>query len=254
MKHPIIKSVGVAAAVALALSACSSGGSTTPTSSAAAGATSAAAAAPVTLSLAGWSLSTTPEFQTLADAFHAAHPNVTVNLKEYDATNYDTQMTADLAAGSAPDLYILKNLKNFFTYQDGGQLMDVSDVASQLNKSTSGLSAYQVAGKTYAVPYRQDSWYLYYNKDLFDKAGVSYPDGKWTWDDYAAAAKKLTAGLAGATSRVPTSTAGSRPCRASPTRRPLVPTSSPASSTTSSPITTALSPCRTRARSPRSAR
>ena len=197
MKHSIIKSVGVAAAVALALSACSSGGSTTTTTSSSSAGASAPAAAPVTLTMAGWSLSTTPEFQTLADAFHAANPNITVKLKEYDATNYDTQMTADLAAGSAPDLYILKNLKNFFTYQDGGQLMDVSDVASKLDANTSGLSAYKVDGKTYAVPYRQDSWYLYYNKDMFDKAGVSYPDGKWTWDDYAAAAKKLTAGLGG---------------------------------------------------------
>jgi multiple sugar transport system substrate-binding protein len=54
--------------------------------------------APVTLTLAGWSLSTTPEFKTLADGFHAANPNITVELKEYDATNYDTQMIADRLA------------------------------------------------------------------------------------------------------------------------------------------------------------
>jgi multiple sugar transport system substrate-binding protein len=35
---------------------------------------------------------------------------------------------------------------------------------------------------------------LYYNKKLFDAAGVKYPDGSWTWDDYNAAAKKLTKG------------------------------------------------------------
>ena len=33
---------------------------------------------------------------------------------------------------------------------------------------------------------------LYYNKDLFDKAGVKYPDENWTWDDLLAAAEKLT--------------------------------------------------------------
>ncbi|QOC91370.1 ABC transporter substrate-binding protein [Micromonospora craniellae] len=150
--------------------------------------------APVTITLAGWSLSSTPEFKTLADGFRATHPNVTVELKEYDAANYDTQMIADLAAGTAPDVYVLKNLKNFYTYQSGGQLLDVSDAGSVLG-ALPALAPYQVDGKTYAVPYRQDSWVLYYNKDLFDTAKVPHPTGDWTWDDYAAMAKRLTAGL-----------------------------------------------------------
>lgn len=49
-------------------------------------------------------------------------------------------------------------------------------------------------GKAYAVPYRQDSWVLFYNKDLFAKADVKAPNGSWTWDDYDAAAKALTKG------------------------------------------------------------
>ena len=188
MKRSIATGLGIAAAVTMALTACGGGGTT-------AASDTKASAAPVTISLAGWSLATTPEFKTLADAFHAANPNITVELKEYDAANYDTQMVADLAAHSAPDMYVQKNLMNFFTYQDGGQLMDVSDVAKKLGKGISGLNAYKVDGATYAIPYRQDSWYLYYNKDLFDAAGVGYPDGTWTWDDYAKNAGLLAAGL-----------------------------------------------------------
>jgi multiple sugar transport system substrate-binding protein len=156
--------------------------------------------APVTITLAAWSLSSTPEFKTLADGFKATRPNVTIELKEYDAANYDTQMTADLAAGTAPDVYVLKNLKNFYTYQSGGQLLDVSDAAAGLG-SLGALASYQVDGKTYAVPYRQDSWVLYYNKDLFRTAEVAQPDGSWTWDDYAAAAKRLTTNLKAAGSK-----------------------------------------------------
>src|SRR3954452_13586486 len=157
--------------------------------------------APVTLTLAGWSLSTTPEFKTLADGFHAANPNVTVELKEYDASNYDTQMIADLAAKKAPDVYVQKNLKNFYTYQSGKQLLDVSDVAGQLGDKVGGLADYQVDGKTWAVPYRADSWVLYYNKDLFDKAKVKYPDASWTWDDYVKNAKARTTALKNAGSK-----------------------------------------------------
>lgn len=149
----------------------------------------------VTITLAAWSLATTPEFQVLADSFNEAYPNYTVELREYDAgDDYDIQMIADLSAGTAPDLYILKNLVNFFTYQDGGQLLDVTDVASGLGEGVSGAEFYQVDGTAYAIPYRQDSWYLYYNADLFEEAGVDLPDGTWTWDDYAEAAIAVTEG------------------------------------------------------------
>jgi multiple sugar transport system substrate-binding protein len=175
--------LGAAAAMTLVLAGCSGDDAADSASGSA------------TLTLAGWSLSTTPEFKTLADGFRAANPGITVQLKEYDAANYDTQMIADLAAGKAPDIYVQKTLKNFYTYQNGKQLLDVSDVAGKLGGKAGGLANYQIDGKTYAIPYRQDSWVLFYNKALFDKAGIAHPDGSWTWDDYANTAKQLTTKL-----------------------------------------------------------
>ncbi|GIF04249.1 ABC transporter substrate-binding protein [Actinoplanes siamensis] len=183
MERSIAAVLGAVTALSLTLAGCGSGDD-------ASGGDGTA-----TLTLAGWSLATTPEFKVLADGFHAANPGVSVELKEYDPKNYDTQMIADLAAGKAPDLYVQKTLKNFYTYQNGKQLLDVSDVASGLGRGANGLSSYQVDGKTFAIPYRQDSWVVYYNRALFDRARVKYPDGSWTWDDYAAAGKRLTEGL-----------------------------------------------------------
>jgi multiple sugar transport system substrate-binding protein len=182
--------LGAAAAISLVLAGCGGGSDS-----------SESASGPTTLTLAGWSLATTPEFQTLADGFHAANPDVTVQLKEYDASNYDTQMIADLAAGKGPDIYVQKNLKNFFTYQDGRQLLDVSDVAKDLTDKVKGLPSYQIDGKTYAIPYRGDSWVMYYNKKLFDQAGVDYPDGSWTWADFVSNSKQLTTKLKAAKSK-----------------------------------------------------
>lgn len=193
MKHSRKFGLSMVVVATLGLAACSSGGDDTPASSTSGG--GAPAAADVTITMSGWSLDTTPEFQLLADTFHAQNPSITVDLKEYDAGEYDTQMTADLAAGAAPDLYILKNLKNFVTYQAGGQLTDVSDIVGDVGSGNAAVDFYKIDGATYAVPYRQDSWFTYYNKDLFDKAGMAYPDGSWTWDDYDAAAVALTAAL-----------------------------------------------------------
>jgi multiple sugar transport system substrate-binding protein len=149
----------------------------------------------VTITLSGWSLATTPEFKTLADGFHTLHPNVTVQVKEYDPAQYDTLLTADLSAGSGPDIVTQKTFKQLYSYVEGGALLDVSDVAAALPATTNSKTAYAIDGKSYGVPYRQDSWVLYYNKDLFDKAKVAYPDGTWTWDDYATKAKELATGL-----------------------------------------------------------
>ncbi len=193
------------ASAALLLSACgddapeTAPGATTEESTGATDTASTGTEPQGELTLAGWSLSSTPEFQTLADGFNATNPDYTVTVKEYDAQNYDTQMIADLAAGTAPDLYILKNLLHFHTYASGEQLLDVSDVAGDLGDNPS-VSFYEYEGATYAVPYRQDGWLLYYNKDLFAAAGVDEPDATWTWDDYAETAKELTTALEGSDS------------------------------------------------------
>ncbi|MEU2198477.1 extracellular solute-binding protein [Isoptericola sp. NPDC019482] len=179
MKRPLTASAGILA-VALTLTAC--GGSDS----------AADADGVVDLTLGTWALSNAPEFQLLVDEFNASHDDVEVSIREYDTDNYETQMTADLAAGAAPDLYAQKTVSAFVTYQAGGQLVDVSDVADGLDENVTGLGSWQVDGSTWAVPFRQDSWFLFYNKDLFEKAGVDAPDGTWTWDDYAAAAQELS--------------------------------------------------------------
>jgi multiple sugar transport system substrate-binding protein len=187
----------LAAVSALALSACGTNGGAKETPSPS-GDADQPADKPVTLTLSGWSLETTPEFQVLADAFHAANPNVTVEIKEYDANDYGTLMLADMSAGAAPDIITIKEAKALGQWVDGGQLLDVSDVVSALPDNVSGAGSYAIDGVNYAAPYRQDSWVLYYNIDLFNKAGINPPDGSWTWDDYASAAKELTAKAGGA--------------------------------------------------------
>jgi len=173
------------------MTGCSNGnstnGGTTPTDT---GGTT-----PVTLSMSGWSLSTTPEFQTLVDAFKTKEPNVTIQIKEYDPNTYENLLLTDMTAKQAPDIITIKQAKYTYQWATGNQLMDVSDIVSSLPSSVTGAVSYQVNGKSYGVPYRQDSWLLFYNKDLFDKAGVAIPDGKWTWDDYVNTAKELTTNL-----------------------------------------------------------
>ena len=195
-----IASLAVAGVLTLGMAGCSSNNTTATNTSSAPGTAAASttqASQPVTLTMSGWSLSTTPEFQTLVDAFKKKDPNVTIQIKEYDPNTYENLLLTDMTAKQAPDIITIKQAKYTWQWASGGQLMDVSDIVSALPSTVTGAASYAVNGKNYGVPYRQDSWLLFYNKDLFDKAGVAVPDGKWTWDDYVAAAKQLTTSLGG---------------------------------------------------------
>lgn len=151
----------------------------------------------VTISLAGWTLATRPEFQALADAYHQANPDVNVELKEYSADDYDKQLIADLSAGKSADVFPMKNLRMYYTYAEPGALADLTDLADDFadDDDIRGLKDYEIDGRTYALPYRQDVWVLFYNKTMLDKAGVDLPDGTWTWDDYEAACRELKTAL-----------------------------------------------------------
>jgi multiple sugar transport system substrate-binding protein len=195
MNRVIKGAVGLAVGATMLLTACGNGGETTPPAGGGqtTGGGAEQPAGDVTLTMSGWSLATTPEFQLLADGFAAANPGMKVELKEYDAGEYNTLLTADLAAGAGPDLITQKEVKFTPVFVQGNQLLDVSDVA--LPDGIGGTDSYQVDGTQYAIPYRQDSWVIYYNKELFAAAGVEEPNGSWTWDDYADTAKKVTDGL-----------------------------------------------------------
>ncbi|MFL0410379.1 ABC transporter substrate-binding protein [Microbacterium paludicola] len=188
MRHLKKGLVAVTAGLAaVTLAGCSGGTGSTPSGGA------AAPGQPITLTVSGWSLETTPEFQTIADGFMAKYPDVKVEVTEYDPVEYNTLLTTDLAAGSGPDIVTQKEVKFVSTFQEGGQLLDVSDV--ELPEGIGGAESYEIDATAYAVPYRQDSWVLFYNKDLFEAAGVELPDGSWTWDDYYAAAAELKDGI-----------------------------------------------------------
>ena len=180
--------VSSVAALAMALTACGGGGAGDGDSTSEAFDPNAK----TTITFAGWSLKQSPEFEALANAFHESHPNVTVQVKEYSADDYDSQLIVDLSGGNAPSVFPIKNLQKYKTYAESEGLADLSDLAAEYDGDENiDVSNYELDGKYFAMPYRQDSWVLFYNKDMFEKAGVAAPDGTWTWDDYTKAAEEL---------------------------------------------------------------
>jgi multiple sugar transport system substrate-binding protein len=113
MNRKFTAAVGIALAASLSLASCSSSTEPNENESSAPNTSTDAPGSDekVKLTLSGWSLDTTPEFQLLADGFTARNQNVEIEVIQYDATDYNTLLTTDLAAGKGPDIITQKEVK-----------------------------------------------------------------------------------------------------------------------------------------------
>jgi multiple sugar transport system substrate-binding protein len=136
------------------------------------------------------------EIEQMVQIFEAAHPNIKVKVETAPFDEYFTKLQTLVAGGTAPDIFEL-NYENFVSYADKGLLLDLSPLMaadSTLDTSVyseSANQAFSYNGMQLGLPATFSTVVLYYNKDLFDQAGVAYPTADWTWADAVEAGKQL---------------------------------------------------------------
>lgn len=153
----------------------------------------------VTLTYGVWSQDET--MQQLIDAFEKENAGIKVELQVNPWTEYWTKLQVGAQGGTAPDAFWMLGDK-FQVYAANDQLLPLGDAIKDAGVD---LSVYPEAlvdlftydGELYGLPKDFDTVGLWYNKALFDAAGVAYPTDQWTWDDVSAAAAKLTDPAAG---------------------------------------------------------
>lgn len=128
--------------------------------------------------------------KTIVEAFEKENPGITVDVQTAAYADYFTKLQTDLAAGTETDVFDV-DAGSFANIQANGVLSEMSGVDDSKYR-TSVLDSYKVDGKQYGLPTSFSNVVLFYNKDLFDAAGVEYPTSAWTWADEKAAAEKLT--------------------------------------------------------------
>jgi multiple sugar transport system substrate-binding protein len=139
-----------------------------------------------------------PMVQQMLEEFHAMHPNIRVFFVP-DPENFEEKMMSDFQAGTAADVF-QGCCVHFPTWAQEGYALDLRPyVERDLDQSTIddwNPAQYQAfflsSGYQYALPKYHGALALYYNKDLFDKHSVDYPDASWDHDDYSAAMHRLT--------------------------------------------------------------
>ncbi len=146
------------------------------------------------LTVVTWDATTTPYLVAQKEAFEASHPGVTIEYVDVASQDYAVKTTTMLEGGDTSDVFMIKEIDNLINWQAQGFAAPLKDFDKDYDYSGfKGTEVnYAVDGVQYAIPFRSDFWVLFYNKDLFDAAGVEYPTNDMTWDAYAELAKKLT--------------------------------------------------------------
>ena len=137
-----------------------------------------------------------PMYEELVRRFHAKHPDIRVRPMWVPASQYQTKLKTLIAAGKPPDMFWSGDV--WVAYQ----IPFLADLTPLVARDAAELALDDFYPELLAACRYDDRqillprWFnvalLYYNRKLFDDAGEPYPTAAWTWDDYIAAAKRLT--------------------------------------------------------------
>lgn len=207
MKHRCRLTVAIAAIIATALVGCGSKTAETETppvantaETLAVAETATQAETPVaegTLTVAIWDTNQEPGLTEILKEF-TAETGINAQIQVTPWDQYWTMLEAGATGGSLPDVFWMHS-NEIARYSEYEMLLDLTDRIKASDKLEMDkfpaeiVEIYNWEGTTqYAVPKDIDTIALWYNKTMFDEAGISYPDKDWTWDDFADAAKALT--------------------------------------------------------------
>ena len=138
-------------------------------------------------------------YRTLVEAFEDATGDIDVTLSPV-ATQDElmARLTTSFAGGEPPDVFLL-NYRRYGQFAAQGAIepaqsyLDASTALDEGDFSQRALDAFRFDGDTLTcVPQNLSSLVVYYNADLFERAGVPLPKAGWNWDDFLAAAQMLT--------------------------------------------------------------
>ncbi len=199
MKSGKVLSLLLAAVLLLSVFAgCSSAPAASSAAPSSGSASSEATAQPVTLKWAIWDLEATTYYKPLAEAYTAEHPNVTIEFVDLGSADFMTMLSTQLSGGADLDVLTIKDIPGYANLVKQNHLEPLNSFISSSGIDTSlyggTTEQIQVNNELYALPFRSDFWIVYYNKDLFDAAGVAYPTNDMTLTQYDELARKMTSG------------------------------------------------------------
>lgn len=133
--------------------------------------------------------------QETANVFNASQDRITVNIMTIPHETYETKLNTMATAGQLPDCGIMSEAGTL-QFAENNLLSDVSSMYGPNDSTPLESLRFKYNGKTVAYSAANEILLLYYNKKMFEKAGIPYPPASaakaWTWDQFVETAKLLT--------------------------------------------------------------
>ncbi|MDR0760872.1 MAG: sugar ABC transporter substrate-binding protein [Treponema sp.] len=153
---------------------------------------------PTIIKWAIWDYDLTVYYKPLIDAYQAKNPQVKIETVDLGSADYMTVLGTQLSGGADFDVVCVKDIPGYANLVRQNRLEPLNSYIKTAGIDTSlyGGTTEQISvnGEVYALPFRSDFWLIFYNKDLFDAAGVPYPSNDITLDEYDALARRVTQG------------------------------------------------------------
>jgi len=135
--------------------------------------------------------------EELAEKFSQQNPNVSVSIEAVAFNQYWEKMQAMAAARNMPDVFwmssgYVKDYANMGAILNLDPYLEKIDTGSFFESSFGVLRAPNFEGNLYAFPWAVVTCISFYNKRMFDEAGLAYPTENWTWEEMRDLAMKLS--------------------------------------------------------------
>ena len=151
-----------------------------------------------TLRLALWDYDVDKDmYDPIIEAFEKENQDIEIEIVSSPNADYETKLTTMLSGGDDIDVFFAKSNTALPGLQAKGYCMNLSNLLEENKFDTSSYGTVLEQQMTfddnvYALPFRTNDWVLFYNKNLFDKAGIAYPTDQMTWQDVGKLAKEVT--------------------------------------------------------------
>jgi len=188
-----VPAVAAGLGIAVALAGCSSG---TDSPDEAGGYSPPDKGLTAEITYAFWDATQQDAIEANIAGFNEEYPNITVNLDVTPWEGYWTKVQTQATSNSLPDLFWL-NGPNFQLYASNGKVEPITGeveagAIDPANYPESLVDLYNLDGTQYGVPKDFDTIGLWFNKEIFEEAGVDTPTADWTWDDLKTASQTIS--------------------------------------------------------------
>lgn len=140
-----------------------------------------------------WDITYTTYYQPIIDAYEEQNPDVEIEMVDLGSQDYMTSLATQLAGNDTQlDVVLVKDIPGYSNLVSKNVLEPVNTDGMDLSVYGGVTDQILINDNLYALPFRSDFWVVFYNKEIFDEAGVDYPTNDMTFDQYDKLARKVT--------------------------------------------------------------